>query len=226
MDDNIFKKYDAPINNSKILKPKLIKMRGHKCEICLNSSWLNKPINLEVHHIDGDNTNNELKNLQLLCPNCHSYTDNYGIKNKKQDISEEEFVAALKANKTVRQALLSLNLSDASGNYKRAYALIKKYNIFNLVDKSNLIRCKRCNKVIENNKTGYCIDCYNLLQKENSSKPDRIILKEKIRSMTFVEIGNQYGVSDNTIRKWCKSENLPFTKKEIKLYSDEEWAKL
>lgn len=99
-------------------------MRGHKCEICFNSSWLNKPINLEVHHIDGDNTNNELKNLQLLCPNCHSYTDNYGIKNKKQNISEEEFVAALKASKTIQQALLLLILSDASGNYKRAYALI------------------------------------------------------------------------------------------------------
>ena len=32
-----------------------------------------------------------------------------------------------------------------------------------------------------------------------------------------------YGVSDNAIRKWCDSENLPRKSKEIKSYSDEEW---
>ena len=31
----------------------------------------------QLHHIDGDNTNNELSNLQILCPNCHSQTENY-----------------------------------------------------------------------------------------------------------------------------------------------------
>jgi predicted HNH restriction endonuclease len=34
-------------------------------------------IPLEVHHIDGDYTNNEESNLDLLCPNCHSLTDTY-----------------------------------------------------------------------------------------------------------------------------------------------------
>ena len=34
-----------------------------------------------LHHIDGDNTNNKLENLQILCPNCHTMTDNYRGKN-------------------------------------------------------------------------------------------------------------------------------------------------
>ena len=34
-------------------------------------------IPLEVHHVDGDYTNNEESNLDLLCPNCHSLTDTY-----------------------------------------------------------------------------------------------------------------------------------------------------
>lgn len=39
----------------------------------------------QLHHIDGDETNNELSNLQMLCPNCHSQTDNYcGQANKKE----------------------------------------------------------------------------------------------------------------------------------------------
>lgn len=59
------------------LKPHLIQKRGHKCELCSKKSWLKRPIPLEVHHKDGDRTNNEYDNLQLLCPNCHAQTDNY-----------------------------------------------------------------------------------------------------------------------------------------------------
>jgi hypothetical protein len=36
---------------------------------------------LELHHIDGDHNNNTLENCLLLCPNCHSLTDNYKFKN-------------------------------------------------------------------------------------------------------------------------------------------------
>lgn len=39
-------------------------------------------IHLQVHHIDGDCLNNREENLQLLCPNCHSLTCNYGKLNK------------------------------------------------------------------------------------------------------------------------------------------------
>jgi intein-encoded DNA endonuclease-like protein len=52
------------------------------------------------------------------------------------------------------------------------------------------------------------------------------LLKDLIRHNSFVGIGQQYGVSDNTIRKWCKSELLPFRKADIKQYNDEEWIKI
>ncbi len=52
-----------------------------KCQNCFNETWQGKPIPLELHHIDGNRLNNNLKNLNLLCPNCHSQTDNYRGKN-------------------------------------------------------------------------------------------------------------------------------------------------
>jgi len=64
------------------LKPHLIKERGHICELCQLSEWLDKPIMLEIHHIDGDRTNNNKPNLQLLCPNCHATTGNW--RNRKR----------------------------------------------------------------------------------------------------------------------------------------------
>jgi 5-methylcytosine-specific restriction endonuclease McrA len=66
------------------LKKHLIKERTHKCELCNLDIWQNNLIALEVHHIDGDRTNNTLNNLKLLCPNCHSTTNNY--RNRKQSL--------------------------------------------------------------------------------------------------------------------------------------------
>ena len=61
------------------LKLKLLEvgLKENKCEICGCSEWLGKKLVCQLHHIDGDNTNNELSNLQILCPNCHSQTENY-----------------------------------------------------------------------------------------------------------------------------------------------------
>ena len=56
--------------------------KQHRCECCGITEWLKQPVPLELHHKDGDRTN-LLRNLELLCPNCHALTDNYRGKNKK-----------------------------------------------------------------------------------------------------------------------------------------------
>ena len=35
----------------------------------------------QLHHKDGNRENNILSNLEMLCPNCHTQTDTWGIKN-------------------------------------------------------------------------------------------------------------------------------------------------
>ena len=65
------------------LKLRLIKEAAklHQCESCKLTTWLGKPIPLELHHRDGNKYNNKLENLSLLCPNCHALTENYRAKN-------------------------------------------------------------------------------------------------------------------------------------------------
>ena len=74
---------------SHILKTKLIRdgIKESRCEICGLTTWLNKEIPLELHHIDGNHFNNQLDNLQILCPNCHALQEgnsgaNIGAYNK------------------------------------------------------------------------------------------------------------------------------------------------
>lgn len=73
------------VQTNKVRK-KLLKegIKKHICECCRNTTWNDQPIPLEVHHKDGDKTNNSLENLQLLCPNCHALTDTYRGKNTKK----------------------------------------------------------------------------------------------------------------------------------------------
>lgn len=48
-------------------------------------------IPLQIHHIDGNCKNNKEDNLQLLCPNCHSLTENYGRRNKNAPAERSKY---------------------------------------------------------------------------------------------------------------------------------------
>lgn len=55
---------------SKLLRLKLVKERGGICEICKNEVFD------QIHHIDGDASNNDEYNLRLICITCHKEVHN------------------------------------------------------------------------------------------------------------------------------------------------------
>lgn len=78
-------KLDGKRINSYKLKAKLYEA-GLLKEICsecgLGPEYNGKPLTLQLDHIDGNKYNNELSNLRILCPSCHSQTDTYNGRNK------------------------------------------------------------------------------------------------------------------------------------------------
>lgn len=168
------------------LKLKLIKdgIKDDKCEICGIKIWQGVELPLELHHKDGNHFNNNLDNLMILCPNCHSIQNGNSAKN--------------------------------IGNYIKE----KKKNY-----------CIDCGKEISIQATR-CEECYHKNTKGQFKIPlnempiTREELKEKIRTIPFVQIANEYNVSDKAITKWCKKFNLPSKKSDIKSYSDKQWEEI
>jgi len=69
--------------NSGHLRRRLLASRRKeaRCEICGGTRWNDKPIPLELDHINGRREDNRLTNLRLLCPNCHAQTPTYRGRN-------------------------------------------------------------------------------------------------------------------------------------------------
>lgn len=102
---------------------------------------------------------------------------------------------------------------------------------------------RNCNKTpIKDKKMNYCIDCGQAIslkstrclnceqqwreKMDKANRPNRELLKILVRNKSFAEIGRDYNVSSKMVSKWCLKENLPHLKKDINMFSDDEWNAL
>jgi len=81
--DPIYSLHEIMVRNSTYrtcaLKERLFKegIKQNKCEECGMTKWRDKHIAMELHHINGVCNDHRLKNLKILCPNCHSQTKHF-----------------------------------------------------------------------------------------------------------------------------------------------------
>lgn len=123
-------------------------------------------------------------------------------------------------------------IKNQYGNYAEDYLaenILKSYSRlsdealynYSTQDKNYCCDCG-CEIMIDSER---CVSCKNKQQRV-VNRPSRSELKTLIRNFPFTQIGRQFNVSDNAIRKWCYAEKLPVKKSEINKYSEEEWANL
>lgn len=178
-------------------KLKLIKsgVKENKCEKCGINSWNNKPLLCELHHIDGNNQNNDLNNLQILCPNCHAQTDFYRGKNKTKKrvkvVSDEILIECIQSSYTKREALLKAGLQGKGGNYVR---------IKNFIDRGFQLKIREPKPRPRNTvKRSY---------KTKINWPDKENLIIMLSNKSTHQVAKELGVSDNSVRKAVKRYNL------------------
>jgi Zn finger protein HypA/HybF involved in hydrogenase expression len=82
--EELFIENSSYVNRQRI-KERLIKDFGWvlKCNGCGITEWRGKKITLELEHKNGINNDHRLENLEFLCPNCHSQTPTFRVKNIK-----------------------------------------------------------------------------------------------------------------------------------------------
>ena len=197
--------YQAVKNSRHNLKRRLIYIMGSKCQICGYDKCQSA---LEFHYIDP-----EQKDFHL------GSNPNISFNKAKEEVKKCILVCS-NCHREIHEGLIDSNL-NSSYDEERAEEIQQELDDF----KNKTIHyCKNCGRIISS-KAIFCLEC-SANNARVVERPSKQILKEKIRSTPFTQIGAEYQVSDNTIRKWCDAYHLPRTKKEINSYSDEEWNQI
>lgn len=170
------------LTQSDRLRKRLIKenILPHLCDNCNLTEWLNNPIPLELHHIDGNRQNNNLSNLKLLCPNCHTLTDNYRGKKKK---TNKKRIYKYRSRKKSKSTYIPI--------------------VYNYI-------CKACKKdfTAKYKKQIYC--SYKCMHKGSHKvkHPTKEELSILIWEKPTTHLAKDFGVSDKAIEKWCKKYQI------------------
>lgn len=198
------------------IKHRIVESFGSKC-ICCGKSF--EDCCYDIHHIDpskkkitlsSGNFNgakswlrirDELKKCVLVCANCHRLIHANIIENPtKSNFNQDFYEWDLTQYKQVDKNLEPIDVC---------------------IEGSNI--CPQCG----GKKSFYANVCTKCAGKnQRHFEVSRSDLKKMIRIMPFTEIGKNFGVSDNAIKKRCIQMGLPSLKKEIKQYTDEEWKKI
>ena len=67
--------------------------------------------------------------------------------------------------------------------------------------------CSFCGKETKNKK--YCSTSCSSKSQQKVVRPPKEELEKEVAYITFVDLGKKYGVTDNAVRKWCRSYGIP-----------------
>lgn len=146
-----------------------------------------------VHHVDEDKSNNIPSNLEVFATKSdHTRYHQTGIKLK----NEEGIWYSPILNKMTSKQSDRRTSKDSDKQYHRAsYERV----------------CKNCENTFTTHvsKVVYC--SYDCAYKANRrvSRPSKETLYTLLTFTSFSVLGNMFGVSDNSIRKWCKEYGIP-----------------
>ena len=186
-------------------KDRIVQVMGGKCQCCGYSKYNGA---LELHHI-----NPKEKEFSIS-------TKTYIAWERLENELKKCVLLCANCHREVEAELIDINFSSSFNQeiYNNIQLEIDEYK------QCNKYYCLKCGTEITE-KAKLCCECYKL-SRQVCQRPTREELKTFIKTESFVSIAKKYGVTDNTIRKWCKAYNLPYRKADIINFSTEDWDNL
>jgi hypothetical protein len=196
------------------LKLKLIRdgIKLAKCDCCQLERWFDKPIPLELHHINGNRHDNRLENLNILCPNCHALTDNHAgkaLKRLPENLEFDNFDCLDSDNKINHQpvSVLIFDSPDSYAKWQEEQAGLKQL-LSNGHKKTNdkVIResCLYCGKALAGfQQDTYCSRMCSTMASRRVERPSKEELEKLVWTKPTSQLAKEFGVSDKAIEKWC-----------------------
>lgn len=163
------------------IKKGLIRENGNRCWECGLSEWLGSDMPLEIDHIDGVNSNNDISNLRLLCPNCHALTDTWRGRN------------------IGRAGVVDLGIHTNLKN--SGPEVVRRVRV-----PSPARNCIDCGITVSN-RAKRCMPCDTLVRKGRATGREKINwpsdedLANMVTNSNYSAVGRALGVSDNAVRK-------------------------
>lgn len=184
------------------LKERIIYVMGDKCALCGYDKCQSA---LELHHLNleekdftiGSNTNRAWLTVRDEIKKC--------------------ILVCANCHREIHSDLINKQLKN-SFNEERAREID---NIVEQIKTKQISYCKHCG--VEVYRGNNCCPKCSAIKSRVVVRPEREDLKKLIRNLPFTKIGENFGVTDNAIRKWCETYNLPRKKSDINKYSDKEW---
>jgi hypothetical protein len=176
---------------------KILERDNHKCVWCgIGTIYNNKPLVLQIDHIDGNRKNNSEDNLRTMCPNCHSQTETYTfnkVKSNWENRLKKHFENM--TQEEIQQFFLDHTHGEIVDITGTSHRTLRKY-----VKENNIIPR---HKVFISGKILF-------IEKEE--------LKKLMETNTFSKIGKMYGVTEACVRKLARKYELYTPKKYKKFY--------
>lgn len=192
----------------RIIKDKLI---PYKCKCGNEGCWQGQEMALQLDHKNGDRTDNRLKNLEFLCPNCHAITPTFGSKNKKSNKrSDQQKIEDKKVQYNTN--LKNIKIKRIENSKEEIIKNIDKFSSYNdIMTEYNLIKNSQTNhglkNLLERNQTKEVEEF--LIRADRAVKyPDLELLISLIKLKGFLQVSKELGCSDNAIRSHLKKNGI------------------
>lgn len=193
------------------LKSRLLKKgRTDECSICkLSPTWLNKPITIQVDHINGDKFDSRMENLRFLCGNCHSQTETFRAKNKVDGKGTASYCACGRRKYKLNENCVHCTTPEERyvPEPRKYYKFVEGEVIITNDESDPLVKLCVCkNPKLALSKR--CGKCKNQHRRETGVALTPVEEQEKLikrlLEVSFGAAGKEIGISDTALRKRLK----------------------